>query len=127
VFLVVDGWGSFQTECAELEQTIRDIATRGLTYGIHLMLSSSRWMDVRPWLRDMVQTRIEVRLGDSTDSEMDFRMEGKDDNCRPILSLSCVGALPAQLKIAEGVGGLAKSQVSSRSPAPETGGAPVRR
>ncbi|GAB3146422.1 type VII secretion protein EccC [Micromonospora sonneratiae] len=73
VFLVVDGWFTMRSEFEALEPVIQEIATRGLTYGIHLMLSSNRWSEIRMWLRDLVQTKLELRLGDGMDSEMDFR------------------------------------------------------
>jgi len=74
VFLVVDGWMAFRTEYEPLESAIQEIASRGLTYGVHLVVTSARWSEIRTWLRDMVQTRFELRLGDSADSEMDFRL-----------------------------------------------------
>jgi S-DNA-T family DNA segregation ATPase FtsK/SpoIIIE len=73
VFLVIDGYGTFRTEYEELERVIQEVATRGLTYGVHLVVAASRWSDIRPWLRDMLQTRFELRLGDATDSEIDMR------------------------------------------------------
>jgi S-DNA-T family DNA segregation ATPase FtsK/SpoIIIE len=73
VFLVVDGWSAFRSDYDRLEPNIQEIATRGLTFGVHLMISAGRWSDIRPWLRDTIQTRLELRLGDSVDSEMDFR------------------------------------------------------
>ncbi|HEV8557094.1 MAG TPA: type VII secretion protein EccCa [Actinophytocola sp.] len=73
VFLVIDGWQSFRTEYEPLESVIQEIAGRGLTYGVHLIVTANRWSEIRTWLRDMVQTRFELRLGDSSDSEIDFR------------------------------------------------------
>jgi S-DNA-T family DNA segregation ATPase FtsK/SpoIIIE len=73
VFLVIDGFGTIRQEYEALERVIQEIATRGLTYGVHLLITSSRWSDIRPWLRDMVQTRFELRLGDAVDSEIDMR------------------------------------------------------
>jgi S-DNA-T family DNA segregation ATPase FtsK/SpoIIIE len=73
VFLVVDGWATFRQDYEDLEGIIQEIATRGLTYGIHLVVTSSRWTDVRAWLRDLVQTRFELRLGDALESEIDMR------------------------------------------------------
>jgi S-DNA-T family DNA segregation ATPase FtsK/SpoIIIE len=73
VFLVIDGWGTFHQEYEDLEGMIQEIASRGLTYGIHLMVAATRWTEIRPWLRDMLQTRFELRLGDASESEMDFR------------------------------------------------------
>jgi S-DNA-T family DNA segregation ATPase FtsK/SpoIIIE len=74
VFLVIDGWFTFRQEYDAHESRIQEIATRGLTYGVHLMISSTRWSEIRPWLRDMTQTRFELRLGDPTESEIDFRV-----------------------------------------------------
>ncbi|WP_327006667.1 type VII secretion protein EccCa [Dactylosporangium sp. NBC_01737] len=68
VFLVVDGWATVRGEYDDLEATITDIATRGLSYGIHVAASASRWMDFRPALRDLLGSRIELRLGDESDS-----------------------------------------------------------
>ncbi|WP_306211166.1 type VII secretion protein EccCa [Actinoplanes sp. RD1] len=73
VFLVVDGWSTIRNEFDDLENAITDIATRGLSYGIHIVAAAPRWMDYRPALRDMFGTRVELRLGDSTDSAVNRR------------------------------------------------------
>ncbi len=73
VFLVVDGWLTLRQEFESLEDAVTMLAARGLGYGIHVVLSANRWMDVRPGLRDMISTRFELRLGDPADSEMDRR------------------------------------------------------
>jgi DNA segregation ATPase FtsK/SpoIIIE, S-DNA-T family len=73
VFLVVDGWLTLRQEFESLEDTVTMLAGRGLGYGIHVVLSANRWMDVRPGLRDLISTRFELRLGDPADSEMDRR------------------------------------------------------
>ncbi|WP_432984786.1 type VII secretion protein EccCa [Dactylosporangium sp. CA-233914] len=68
VFLVVDGWPSVRKDYEDLEAVMLDIATRGLSYGIHMVVSASRWMDFRANLRDLLGARVELRLGDVTDS-----------------------------------------------------------
>ncbi|WP_405095598.1 type VII secretion protein EccCa [Micromonospora sp. NBC_01412] len=73
VFLVIDGWFTLHQEFEGLETTIQEIATRGLSYGVHLVISAGRWSEIRPWLRDVLQSRFELRLGDSMESEIDFR------------------------------------------------------
>ncbi|WP_063915985.1 type VII secretion protein EccCa [Nocardia flavorosea] len=72
VFLVVDGWdigfsvnGPFYDEYLSL---VEAIALQGLNYGVHLVVSSSRWAAIRPAIKDLLQTRIEMRLGDLTDT-----------------------------------------------------------
>lgn len=71
VFLVIDGWASVRQEFGALEDSISMLAAQGLSYGVHVALSASRWAEVRPSLRDQIGTRIELRLGDPADSEID--------------------------------------------------------
>ncbi|MEV6427518.1 type VII secretion protein EccCa [Nocardia sp. NPDC051463] len=72
VFVIVDGWdigfavsGPFFDEYLPLMESI---ALQGLNYGIHLVVSSSRWAAIRPAVKDLLQTRLEMRLGDLTDT-----------------------------------------------------------
>ncbi|MBT2506959.1 type VII secretion protein EccCa [Streptomyces sp. ISL-98] len=71
VFLVIDGWGNFRADYEGLEQVVQDIAARGLGYGIHVVLTASRSMEVRASLKDHLMNRLELRLGDTMDSELD--------------------------------------------------------
>ena len=71
VFLVIDGLGILRSDFEALEPAVLALAARGLSYGIHLMISASRWLEVRPALKDVVQTRLELRLGEPSDSEID--------------------------------------------------------
>ncbi len=74
VFLVVDGWGTIRADHEALETAITQIAARGLGYGVHVVLSIQRWMEMRPALRDLISNRLELRLGDPTESEFDRRV-----------------------------------------------------
>jgi DNA segregation ATPase FtsK/SpoIIIE, S-DNA-T family len=56
-----------------LDQTFGKLVSRGLGYGIHVVLSANRWMDVRPAVRDMVGSRLELRLGEPFESEINRR------------------------------------------------------
>ncbi|WP_109525455.1 type VII secretion protein EccCa [Nocardia aurea] len=73
VFLVVDGWPTIRAEFDMLEPTLNALAAQGLSYGIHLMISATRWAEIRPAVKDLIGTRLELRLGDPADSEMDRR------------------------------------------------------
>ncbi|WP_434444132.1 type VII secretion protein EccCa [Lentzea sp. E54] len=73
VFLVVDGWGSLRADFEQHDQTIRELAQRGLSYGVHLVLTANRWSDIHSALRDQLGTRLELRLGDAIDSVIDMR------------------------------------------------------
>jgi DNA segregation ATPase FtsK/SpoIIIE, S-DNA-T family len=74
VFLLIDGWGNFRTDYEALEPLVLDIAARGLGYGIHLILTASRSMEVRANLKDHLMNRLELRLGDAMDSEFDRKV-----------------------------------------------------
>jgi ESX secretion system protein EccC len=73
VFLVVDGWPSLTREFDTVETSVAALAAEGLSYGVHVVLSASRWAEIRPAIRDQIGTRIELRLGDPADSESDRR------------------------------------------------------
>jgi DNA segregation ATPase FtsK/SpoIIIE, S-DNA-T family len=71
VLLVIDGWGAVRTELEDLDQQILDIAARGQRVGVHLVVTANRWMEIRPQLRDNVGGRLELRLNDPADSQID--------------------------------------------------------
>ncbi|MEU9345154.1 type VII secretion protein EccCa [Streptomyces sp. NPDC048278] len=73
VFLVVDGWATLRQDFDDLEQRIMELAARGLSFGLHVVASAVRWSEVRPRLRDMLGTKLELRLGDSMESEVGSR------------------------------------------------------
>lgn len=70
VFLVVDGWPSIRQDFEALEAQIAALAGQGLSFGVHVVLATPRWADIRPALKDQLGTRIELRLGDPTDSDI---------------------------------------------------------
>ncbi|HEX5594628.1 MAG TPA: type VII secretion protein EccCa [Micromonosporaceae bacterium] len=73
VFLVIDGWATLRQEYEELEQTITNVAARGLGFGVHVVITAARWAEIRINMRDLLGTRIELRLGDPSESEIDRR------------------------------------------------------
>jgi len=91
VVLVVDGWGALRTELPDLEPQLQALAQRGLTYGVHLVTSATRWMDYRASVRDVLGTRLELRLGDPMDSEVDRRLAAAVPTGRPGRGLGSTG------------------------------------
>ncbi len=73
VFLVVDGWATLRGEFEDLDPMVSELANRGLGYGIHILAATNRWMDVRAVVRDMFATKVELRLGDPSDSAVNRR------------------------------------------------------
>ncbi|RFS45636.1 type VII secretion protein EccCa [Micromonospora craniellae] len=76
VFLVVDGWASLRADFEEQDVAIREISSRGLNYGVHVILTTSRWSEIYSALRDQLGSKLELRLGESIDSLIDIRAAG---------------------------------------------------
>lgn len=53
--------------------TFNQIAARGLNYGVHLVVTTARWVELSAQIRDQAATRLELRLGDTMDSVVDIR------------------------------------------------------
>jgi ESX secretion system protein EccC len=73
VFLVIDNWPALRQDFEELEAPLQEIATRGLGYAVHLVITANRWIEVRSSLRESVGGRLELRLNDPTESAINRR------------------------------------------------------
>ena len=77
VFLFVDGWAVLRSDFEGLDRDLEQIAVEGLNFGVHLVITSSRWAEMRPSLRDNVGSRLELRLNDPIESELGRRVAEK--------------------------------------------------
>ena len=73
VFLVIDGLGVLRSELDFLEDQLAAIVAQGLSYGVHVIVTASRWAEVRPAMKDLVGSRVELKLGDAMDSDISRR------------------------------------------------------
>ncbi|GAA4868503.1 type VII secretion protein EccCa [Pseudonocardia benzenivorans] len=73
VVLVVDGCLALRTEFEDVETRLLPLAAQGLGYGVHLAVAAGRWSELRPALKELLGTRIELRLGEPGESEIDRR------------------------------------------------------
>ena len=73
VLLVVDGYLVLRGEFDDLEARLLPLAAQGLSYGLHLVVSANRWSELRPALKDLLGSRVELRLGEPGESEVDRR------------------------------------------------------
>lgn len=73
VFLVIDGWSTVRQDFDRNIQTFASIAARGLNYGIHLIVTTARWVELTAAIRDQAGTHVELRMGDPMDSQIDTR------------------------------------------------------
>ncbi|MBE7192544.1 MAG: type VII secretion protein EccCa [Gordonia polyisoprenivorans] len=88
VFLVLDGVGVLRGEMEFLEEQIGIIVSQGLSYGVHLIVTATRWAEVRPAMRDLIGSRLELRLGDAMDSELGRKAASQVPHNRPGRGLS---------------------------------------
>ncbi len=72
-FVVIDGWDRLGEIHIDLPVRIHELGARGLSANVHLVVSATRWGDVRIATRELFGTRVELRLGDPLDSEIDRR------------------------------------------------------
>ncbi len=99
VFLVIDGWATLRADFDDIEMEVQQLSTRGLTFGLHIVTGASRWADFRAAMRDVFGTRLELRLGDAMDSEIDRKIAQLVPTGRPGRGLvqgklHFLGALP---------------------------------
>ncbi|TSB19214.1 type VII secretion protein EccCa [Streptomyces sp. NBC_01525] len=76
IFLLLDNWAGVRGEMLDrmdIDATVLDIAARGLGVGIHMVVTANRWADLRMALRDSIAARLELRLNDPAESEIDRR------------------------------------------------------
>lgn len=72
VFLVIDNWALFRQDFGiDISDLVGQIASSGLHYGVHVILTAGRWQDIHLSLRDSIGGRFELRLTDPIESEID--------------------------------------------------------
>ncbi|MGL5823502.1 MAG: type VII secretion protein EccCb [Nocardioides sp.] len=83
VFVVIDGWDRIVSANPDLATDLHEIGIRGLAVNVHLVVATSRWADLRTGTRELFGTRVELRLGDPIDSEIDRRAAGSVPRDQP--------------------------------------------
>ncbi|MBS9532799.1 type VII secretion protein EccCb [Mycobacterium sp. M1] len=71
VFLIIDGWPAFISEFPDLEPLVQDLAGQGLAFGVHIIISTPRWTELKSRVRDYLGTKVEFRLGDVNETQID--------------------------------------------------------
>ena len=73
-FVIIDNWGVLRAEFPDADEYVADIAANGPGVGVHLIMTANRWGDVRANVRDALGGRIELRLNDPGESEVDRKV-----------------------------------------------------
>lgn len=91
IVLAIDGYARFKDAHEVLGAVLLAIAQRGLAVGVHLVLTTHRWLDLRANVRELFGNRIELRLGEPLDSDIDRRAAALVPRGRPGRGLSQTG------------------------------------
>ena len=98
VFLVLDNYTAIRNDHDDLHDQLVNLATRGLAYGVHLIVTAARWHDLRPALQTSISGRVELRLNDPLDSVMDRKLAANIPSDAPGRAIVATGQL-AQLAL----------------------------
>ena len=74
-FLIIDGFHIIRADFEEHLDTVARIASDGLGAGVHLIITTHRWSELRPAIRDLIGGRIELHLADPLDSLIDRKAQ----------------------------------------------------
>ncbi|GAB3072547.1 type VII secretion protein EccCa [Corynebacterium aquatimens] len=80
IVLVVDGWHAVMAQDSPLEdlrEPLARIASEGPAAGVHLVLTTQRWNAVRPNVRDLIGSRMELSLTEPMDSLVNRKVQEK--------------------------------------------------
>ncbi|MCE6996885.1 type VII secretion protein EccCa [Saccharothrix sp. S26] len=73
VVLLIDGYGQLSAEFEELETKVHDLLTRSGRYGIHVVATARRWNEVRNAQQHAFANRVELRMADPSESNIDAK------------------------------------------------------
>lgn len=75
VVLIIDGWQTLKQEFESQDSVITNLAAQGMGFGIHVWVSANKWSEMRSNIRDMLQSRLELKLGDPFESEINRKTQ----------------------------------------------------
>ncbi|MDO5094515.1 MAG: type VII secretion protein EccCb, partial [Propionibacteriaceae bacterium] len=74
IVLLVDGYGILRSDFDALEDAFTRLMLQASSYGLHLVMTMTRWGELRMAHQSLFGTRIELRLNDSVDSIIDRKL-----------------------------------------------------
>lgn len=91
VFLVIDGWGALRSEFDGLDREVTTMMSRGLSLGVHLVISAARWMDIRAEAQDIFGSRLELHTANPKESIVNREGAARIPKGRPGRGIDMVG------------------------------------
>lgn len=133
VVWLIDGFGALKNEFDDLADQVNEIIGRASSFGVHVVITLSRWNDLRIAQQSEFGSRIELRLNDASDSVIDRKLSAtiRSDNPGRALSgdkLFGQVSLPVLDDVADDEVGDALEELATRSAASWSGpgAAPIR-
>jgi S-DNA-T family DNA segregation ATPase FtsK/SpoIIIE len=71
VVLLLDGWAQLRRDFEDLDFEVEAVVAAGLPFGVHVVVTASRWPEMRSSLSDNLGARLELRLNEPRESEID--------------------------------------------------------
>ncbi|WP_280216007.1 type VII secretion protein EccCb [Nocardia cyriacigeorgica] len=62
IFLLLDRWGDFCEQIPDFAAILRQVASAGPEYGVHVVATVRDWSEAPDWLADLLPSHIELRL-----------------------------------------------------------------
>ncbi|MGL5863300.1 MAG: type VII secretion protein EccCb, partial [Phycicoccus sp.] len=93
VFVFLDNYAAVKADHDDLHDKLVDLAGRGLAFGVHVIVTATRWHDLRATLQTSIARRIELRLADPFDSVLDRRLAANIGEDNPGRALVAAGRL----------------------------------
>jgi S-DNA-T family DNA segregation ATPase FtsK/SpoIIIE len=76
VVLLVDGYGALRSEFEEFEEPVGRLLERGGSYGMHVVMTLTRWNELRGNHQSLIGTRLELRLNEPSESQIARKLAG---------------------------------------------------
>jgi len=70
IVLLVDGVGGVRSDFEELDGPLTRLLERGGSFGIHVVMTLTRWNELRMNMQSLIGTRLELKLNDPGDSQV---------------------------------------------------------
>lgn len=93
VVVLVNGYGALRQEFDDLDAAFTSIMLRAAGFGVHIVLALSRWSELRIAHQSLFGTKIEMRLNDPAESQVDRNLARTIRSAAPGRALNDAGLI----------------------------------